>query len=114
MRDVSEVTALLDELGIPVTQMQWFPHKAPPLPYCVLVPHETRNVMADGTVWAKSVVYDLELYAPERDVPLEQRLEAALEGAEIAWTRTHFADPEGPAVCAVYSMELTESEAMDG
>ena len=114
MSDVSDVLAICDALPIPVTQIQWFPHETEPLPYCVLVPHETRNVLADGVVWAKSVAYDLELYMSERDVSLEQRIEAALDGAGIAWSRDHFTVPDGPSVCAAYSMELTESEATDG
>lgn len=114
MHTIGEVVTLLDGMGIENTDLQWAPRKAPPLPYAVLVPHKTRNRYADGIVWAKRVSYDLELYCRERNVPLEQRLEAALDGAGIGWSRDHFTDPDGPTVCAVYTMTLTEQEATNG
>ena len=108
---VGDMLALLDGLELPCTQLQWAPRKAPPLPYAVLVPHRTKNRYADGVVWSKRVPYDLELYCRERNVSLELALEAALDGAGVGWSRDHFTDPDGPTVCAVYSMTLTEQEA---
>lgn len=114
MSTVAEVVAVCDGLGIPVTHMQWWPKKAPKLPYAVLVPHKSRNRYGDNVVLEERIRYDLELYASERDVPLEKRVQAALNGAGIAWSRDHFTDPDGPTVCAVYSMTLTEQEADSG
>lgn len=108
MNTVAQVVAICDELGLPVTHLQWYPKKAPKLPYVVLVPHKTRNRYMDNAVGEKRVRYDLELYGRERDVPLELRMEAALDGVGIGWSRDHFTDPDGPTVCAVYSMTLTE------
>lgn len=108
MRDVRDLLAALGDLGIPYTQLQWPQGAAPSLPYAVLVPNGSRNVFADGAVRFAAVPYLVEVYTRERDVPLEKRVQAALDGAGIGWERYHTTDSEGPVVVTVYSMTLTE------
>ena len=108
---VGQALGLIDALGIPCTQLAWKGRKAPPPPYVVLVPHASRHAYADGRVYSKARRYDFELYARERDVPLEQRIEAALDGAGIAYSSDVVTDGENKYVVTYFSTTLTEQEA---
>lgn len=108
MKSLRDLLDALDTLGIPFTQIQWSPKLAPELPYVVVVPESTRNVFADGIVKAAPVAYFMELYTRERDVPLEKRVQDALDDAGIGWNRYHTVDDDGPVVITVYNMTLSE------
>lgn len=108
MRSLKDLLSALRAVGLPYTQIQWPQGKAPDLPYAVLVPDGTSNRFADGSPLCVPVGYTVEVYTRERDVPLEKRVQAALDDAGIGWQRYHTTDPDGPVVLAVYSMTLTE------
>ena len=108
MKKVQDLLAALDTLGIPYTQITWAAKQAPNLPYAVLVPSTTSNVFADGTVKAVPVRYALELYTRERDVPLEMRIQEALNEVGIGWQREHTVDRNGYTVITLYYMTLSE------
>lgn len=108
---VAQATEIFDGLGIPCTQLVWKGRKAPPPPYVVLVPHESRHSYKDGSVWRKARRYDMELYCRERDVPLEQRIEAALDAAGVAYSSDVFIDEENKYFLTYFSTTLTEQEA---
>ena len=108
MKSLKDLLAALDTLGIPYTQIQWSPRLAPDLPYAVIVPESTRNRFADDVVAASPVAYFMELYTRERDVPLEKRVQDALDQAGIGWNRYHTVDDDAPCVIAVYNMTLSE------
>ena len=54
---------------------------------CWLIP-ETRNFSADGKVYFKSDKVDIELYTDEKDFELEERVEAALDAADLFWQKS--------------------------
>ena len=49
---------------------------------------ETRNFSADGKVYFKSNKVDIELYTDEKDFELEERVEAALDAADLFWQKS--------------------------
>ena len=49
---------------------------------------ETRNFSADGKVYFKSDKVDIELYTDEKDFELEERVEAALDAADLFWQKS--------------------------
>lgn len=108
---VGQALELIDALGIPCTQLVWKGRKAPPPPYVVLAPHESRHAYKDGRVYGKARRYDFELYVRERDLPLEQRIESALDGAGVPYTSDAVIDEENKYVVTYFSTTLTEQEA---
>jgi len=108
---VGQALDLVDALGIPCTQLVWKGRKAPPPPYVVLVPHDSRHAYKDGRVYGKARRYDFELYARERDIPLEQRIEAALDAAGASYTSDVLIDEENKYFLTYFSTTLTEQEA---
>lgn len=111
---VGDVLGVLDGLGIPATHLVWPGLDPPPLPYAVLVPHESRNRYGDGRVRHRARRYDVELYARVRDVALEQAVQSALDAAEVAYSSDVAMDEDNQYVITYFSMTLTEQEASDG
>lgn len=99
--------AALKEVA-PFCQVQWAPVKTPDLPYGVLMPLETENTHKDNVTSQVWVPYQIELYSRTRDVPLEKRVQAVLDGLGIGWQRSHSIDRNGPVVVAIYYVTLTE------
>lgn len=108
---VAQAAEVFDGLGIPCTQLVWKGRKAPPPPYVVLAPHDSRHDYKDGRVYGKARRYDFELYARERDVRLEQRIERALDEAGASYTSDVVIDEENKYVVTYFSTTLTEQEA---
>lgn len=105
---VGDVLSIMDGLGVPATHLVWSDQKPPPLPYAVIVPHESRSIYADGHVLRRLRRYDIELYSRQRDVPLELRVQAALDEAECAYSSDVVADEDGSYVITYLSTTLTE------
>lgn len=108
---VAQALELIDGLDIPATQLAWRDRKPPPPPYVVLVPHESRHDYKDGHVLRKRRAYDFELYTRERDIALEQRIEHALDEAEVAYSSDVTMDEENKYCVTYFSTTLIEQEA---
>jgi len=108
LRTVAEVSDLLDGLGLPNTNLKWRGASPPPLPYAVLVPHESRHQYADGGVFSEAFAYDVELYTQEFDGRLNGAVSSALRDAGIAFSRDTFADEENQYCVTYFSMTLAE------
>lgn len=78
---LSDLIAAIGTLGLPITQIFWPDGHLPDLPYIVLVPQTTEDVMADGSSYLELTPYNIELYTRYRDMDLEARLESALKDA---------------------------------
>lgn len=108
---VAQVAEIFDDLEIPCTQLAWKGRKAPPTPYVVLAPHESRHDYKDGRVYRKARRYDFELYVRERDLPLEQRISKALDDAGVSYTSDVVIDEENKYTLTYFSTTLIEQEA---
>ena len=84
---LSEVDVLLKTTGLPVTYRAWPENEAPPLPFVCYVEAGSNNFAADGVVYHTAQRYTIELYTEEKDPETEAKLEAALTGAGIFWTK---------------------------
>ena len=105
---IKDLLAVLAGLDLPYAQIQFYPEHIPKLPYVIVEPMSTRNVFADGLVHKLLVPYQVMLYTERRDVPLEQRVQDALNEAGIPWERFHTVDDVGHAIVAVYEVTVTE------
>lgn len=111
MPTVADALAALGSVGLPSTHLLWRAGEAPPLPYAVLVPHESRNTYSDNRVGLRARAYDIELYSHERDVALERRVSRALDAAGVVHTSDVATDESGRVVITYFSTTLTEQEA---
>ena len=82
------IEAILDVLEIEYRYHHFEECEAVNPPFiCWLIP-ETRNFSADGKVYFKSDKVDIELYTDEKDFELEERVEAALDAADLFWQKS--------------------------
>ncbi len=103
---LTNFVSVLQENGLPTAQMRWYPQKAPDFPYCTLTPQGTDNIFADNIVRHSPVSYELEVFTETRDIPLEKRIQAMLEGLGLAWQRENYIVSDG--VVASYQITLIE------
>ena len=87
MRAPQDIRSIIEAAGLPCAYRQWEEGQAPTLPYCVYYAGRANNFAADGLVWFTAQRYTVELYTEDKDPAIEARLEAALTGAGIFWTR---------------------------
>lgn len=112
---VGQVVGILDDLKIPSAQLMWDSDDTkPPLPYVILVPHQSNNLHTDGTVAFEAQRYDLELYSKTRDIPLEKRVKSALRQARIDFDTDYAVDEKGQVVITYFHVTLIEQEATNG
>lgn len=84
---LSELRALLETLKIPVKYRAFKEGEAPNLPYLLFYVEGN-----DGTLFGDNQNYfsvknvTIELYAEEKDLELEERLETLLDGMKIEYT----------------------------
>ena len=74
--------------GVPFARVCWDRDQTPPpLPYALIVPGTTRDVMAGSRRVAEVTPYTVELYERGSSLALEAKVEAALTAAGLPFTR---------------------------
>lgn len=94
--------------GLEVTTFVWPDGHVPPLPYAVLVPHESRGQVAGNEITYRVRRYDVELYMREVDFRLMHDLEDRLDEAGISASSDMAVDESGRVAIAYYSMTLSD------
>lgn len=87
---LADLCSVLGASGLPYAQVQWdqSDEKGPPaLPYALLVPGTSADVMADGANFQRVTPYTAEVYTRGRDMALEGRIETALQAACVPFVR---------------------------
>lgn len=107
-RTLTDLMQVLEQTGLPYTQVDWLNGTEPNLPYIVLRPDETSNWFADGTVNETPVLYMVELYTRERDVTRELTIQSALNAAGIGWERVSIPVSDGRALMTRWYMHVFE------
>lgn len=97
-RTLTDLISALEETEVPFAQIDWEDTTAPDMPYMLLVPADTENWFADGTVYDTPVLYLVELYTRVRDVALETSIQSALNSARIGWQRATVPVSDGRAI----------------
>lgn len=75
-----EIYTMLQGIGLPVTYYQWPEDHAPEPPYLVFYYPGDNDFKADDRNFVKIRELVVELYTDEKDVALEETVEAALSG----------------------------------
>lgn len=96
MTDRRGLYAALRSTGLPVALNAWRPGAAPELPYVVYRAVDFARLGADNRTAWHATTYDVELYTPiyERDFEAEAAIQAALDGAGAAWSKSFPGDIE--------------------
>ena len=80
---MSELYELLKELKMPVAYHHFIKAKSPP--FIVYYRVNSRNFVADDTVYKKTNIYRIELYTKQKDVNKEIEIENLLDRSGIIY-----------------------------
>lgn len=81
-----EIASMIDSVGIPNAYNQ-FDETGQEPPYICFIYSGSNDMMADQTNYQKIEGLRIELYTDEKDFELEEKVEAALNGAGLVYTR---------------------------
>lgn len=90
MNSLKDLAATLDSIGIPWTNggLRDDSGKGKVPPYIDIEAGYGDFASADNKAWVRWMPYDVALYVRERDYALERRIEASLDAADFAFTKT--------------------------
>ena len=85
---MEKILSILRELGIPFAYDHFAQGESPEPPFiCYLIP-ASDNIGADGKVYYKIDLYNIELYTDLKDLSLERKIEEALDEASIFYNKS--------------------------
>ena len=108
MRTLTDAVHAVKSTGTPVVAVRWPKGTSQATPYVCWVLDSTRNAYGDDSVRLVVGGYDFELYCDQRDLALERSIEAALDTAGIAWSKSGAYVESEDLVETIYSMDLIE------
>ena len=85
---MDKILSILNALGIPFAYDHFAQGESPDPPFiCYLIP-ASDNFSADGKVYYKIDLYNIELYTDLKDLSLERKIEEALDEASIFYNKS--------------------------
>lgn len=97
--EVLELKQLIEQLELPVAITSFF--KAAELPAIVLLPTGLESSGSDFAAELRRASYQIELYTVQKDMALEEQLEALLDGQGIRFEKYEtYLDEEAMYQCA--------------
>lgn len=90
MQTLKDLTACIKACGMPFAQIEFDTTDGstpPKMPFALLVPETTQDVIADGVNFVHITPYRVELYTSGRDMDIERRFEVALNESGFSYTR---------------------------
>ena len=85
---MEKILSILRGLGIPFAYDHFAQGESPDPPFiCYLIP-ASDNLSADGKVYYKIDLYNIELYTDLKDLSLERKIEEALDEASIFYNKS--------------------------
>lgn len=103
---LSEAVAAFRSNDVPVAYVRF--HEDQPPPYVEVYLNETEHHYADNRNSRTFARYDLVLYAADRDLDLEGRIEDAFDEAEITWRKSGGYHADADLVTTTYQIEVYE------
>ena len=105
--NLMEFKSELEKLGIPVQYRAFQVGQAPELPYLIFYENDSDNIFADNSNWFDVLNVVCELYADEKDIELETKLQKLLYDLEIEYNSTEtYIDSENMYLKA-YDVQIT-------
>ena len=103
---MDKLIELLKASGIPFAYDHFAEGESPEPPFiCYLLPGSD-NFGADGKVYYKISNVNIELYTDEKDPPVEQKLEDAMDAASIFYNKTEVWISSEKLYEVLYSFEM--------
>ena len=103
---MDEIIRILKESGIPFAYDHFAEGESPDPPFiCYLLP-ESNNFSADGKVYLKVSVVNIELYTDEKSPATEQLLEEVLDAHEIFYEKSEIWIESEKLYEVLYTFEL--------
>lgn len=100
-----EVNDMIESIGLPYSYYE-FSGPIPAAPYIAFYYQDTDNLYADGLVFQKIETLIIELYADQKDIDLERRVEDLLYDREIAWSKVEEKIDGQGIYMTTYTMEI--------
>lgn len=111
--NLMEFKAELEKLDIPVQYRAFQVGQAPQLPYLIFYENDSDNIFADNSNWFDVLNVACELYADEKDIELETKLQKLFYDNEIEYNSTEtFIDSENMYMKA-YDIVITFDSLAD-
>lgn len=111
--NLMEFKAELEKLEIPIQYRAFESGQAPKLPYLIFYENDSDNVFADNVNWYDVLNVVCELYADEKDIELETKLQKLFYDNEIQYNSTEtFIDSENMYLKA-YDVVITFDSLAD-
>lgn len=101
------ITRMISEMDLPYAYHHFAEGEAPELPYLIYLYPESIEFSADGKVYAKGTVLQIELYSEIRDIPLERRIEQVLDAYEMFYHKEELFIDSERLYEVMYEMEVT-------
>lgn len=100
--EIKEIKERLDTVGIPLAYDHFKEQTNPP--FLVYLLPESRNILADDSVYQQKSLVRVQLYTGKKDLLLEEQLEAALQG--LLWWKTETYIDKEDMFEMTYEMEV--------
>lgn len=101
-----EVMAMMEETGLPYAYHHFVEGESPEPPFAVFLYPGTDNFSADGKVYYKISRLDIEVYTDLKDVGLEDKVEAVLDGHGIYYAKSEVWIDSENLYEVLYEMEV--------
>ena len=109
-----DITAMLEEVGLPLAYDHFQEGEAPAPPFLVFLFPRSDNLSADGTVYQKIEMLNVELYTDLKQPDVEGKVEAVLARHDIFYNKTEVWIPEEKLYEVVYTTEVLINADNDG
>ena len=101
-----EFGEILQTSGYPVTYLAFPADKCPAMPFICFQETGSNNVGADGIVYKKVKVYQVDLLTADKDEVAEAALEDAFEQAGLFWNKYQTIDDNEACQRYTYTIEV--------
>lgn len=101
-----KVMAIVDEMGMESAYHHFAEGESPEPPFVVFLYPKANNFSADGVAYFKVNRLNIELYTDLKDVELEQRVEAVLDGHGIFYAKSEVWIESERLYEVLYEMEV--------
>lgn len=101
-----QVMDMVDEMGYPNAYHHFVEGEAPEPPFIVYLYPNSDNFSADGTVYFKVNVLDIELYTDKKNIKLEEEIEAVLSKHGIFYEKSEVWIEKEKLYEVLYQMEV--------
>ncbi len=103
---LEEVVEMISNIGLPFAYHHFAEGESPDPPFVIYLSPGSHNFAADGVVFFKVHLLDVELYTDKKDPEVESRVEAALDAAGFFYDKTESYIEEEHLYEVLYEMEV--------